>query len=442
MTDVRDVQAALERGGAAVLVVPPAPEQARPVWRLVPEPTDGAPPRAVIACGDAAGAADWVAAAPADRRVHPLTGLGRAARLLKDRRIDVLAGAVPDLAALVARSVLKLEAVPLVVLAWPEAALGGEHAAALDLLLGEARNARRIILSWNPALLGDFLERHAHRAPVFGDLPLGPDARPLPPIGPARFVIVPPDRRLSAVRETLDALNPPRAFVWTPDSAHAARLRGLLGASEADVSIDTEPREGAFDAVICARLPSRAQLAALSRMAEPVLLVSAEQLPYLRSIAGPLRTLPLPSGADRARDRAGTFRARVAERLAAGDVDAELALLDPLFERFDPAEVAAAIYAISRQPPAPGEAPDSTTAAPWVKVFVNLGKKDQVGAKDLVGALIREVKLGKGDIGRIEVRDAFCVVEIAPPVADAAIRGLAGITIRGRRVAARRDREA
>ena len=76
-----------------------------------------------------------------------------------------------------------------------------------------------------------------------------------------------------------------------------------------------------------------------------------------------------------------------------------------------------------------------------MKVFVNVGKKDRASAKDMVGALIREAGLAKGDIGRIEVREAFSLVEVAPGAAERAVRGLAGATIRGRRVLARLDRE-
>ena len=97
--------------------------------------------------------------------------------------------------------------------------------------------------------------------------------------------------------------------------------------------------------------------------------------------------------------------------LEAGAVDAELALLDPLFDHFDPAEVAAALLALRREtgnekretgPPEP--------AAAWVRVFVNVGRKDRAAAKDLVGALIREVGLGKGEFVEEDARHRAVVV--------------------------------
>jgi len=256
---------------------------------------------------------------------------------------------------------------------------------------------------------------------MVGTPPVGDTGAPLGPIGPARYAVVPQSRRPAAVRELLDALDPQRPFVW-----HGGPL---------DAPADRP------DAVLCTRLPTREQFATLARLGEPALFVTAAQLPYLRSLAAPLVPLELPSAADRARDRTEALREQVARRLGEGDVDAELALLGPLFERFDPAEVAAALLAIGRQPPpTPTLAPP--TAASGTKLFVNLGKKDRAAAKDLVGALIREVGIEKSQIGRIDVRDTFTLVEVAPAVAEKVVRGLTGVTIKGRRVSARLDRQA
>src|SRR5213595_3631523 len=354
-----DAKAALERGRPVVLVRPPAVEQARDLWELLgplsPGHGPGVGPRVLVVCADDASAAEWVAGAP------------------------------KDLAALLERAALKLDAVTSVVLAWPEALAQGDGAAVLDTVLGETRDARRIVLSWNPAVLGDFLERHARRALVVGMPPVDETGRPLPPVCRARFAVVPPFRRSIALRDALDALGATTPFVWNGGPI--------------------TPPEARPDAVLCSALPSRDEVAALARLGggEPVFFIAAIQLPYLRSIAT-LTPLAVASGADRARDRAEALRERVAALLTTGSVDAELALLDPLFERFDPAEVAAALLALQRE--SGGGMRDAVVAAPVegarVKVFVGLGKKDRASAKDLVGALIREAGVPKGDIGRID----------------------------------------
>jgi ATP-dependent RNA helicase DeaD len=75
-----------------------------------------------------------------------------------------------------------------------------------------------------------------------------------------------------------------------------------------------------------------------------------------------------------------------------------------------------------------------------VRVFVSVGRKDQASAKDLVGALIKEAGLQKGQIGKIDVRETFSLVDVAPAVAEQAVQRMAGVSVRGRRVTARPDR--
>jgi hypothetical protein len=420
-----EAKAALERGRGVVLVCPPAPERAQQLWELL-GPAPGHGPGVglpvLIVCADDAAAAEWPGVAPAGLRVHAVTGLVRSASRLKQRPPQVLAGAVKDLAALVQRAVLKLDQVGWVVVAWPEALIAGEHAAALDTLLGEAREARRLVLSWNPALLADLLERHARRPLVLGTLPVDESGAPLAPAGRVRYCVVPSGRRAAVVRDVLDSLDAKLPVIWSGGPAPVSAARP--------------------DAVVCTALPSRDELAALVRLGEPIVFLSAAQLPYLRSIAT-VSPFTLPGAADRARDRAEELRERVTQLLLSGGVDAELALLDPLFERFDPAEVAAAVLALQRESGSGKR--DTVIATPGegarVTVFVGLGKKDRASAKDLVGALIREAGVPKDAIGRIDVRETFSLVEVTAGTADRAVRGLTGTTIRGRRVIARLDRE-
>jgi DbpA RNA binding domain len=123
-------------------------------------------------------------------------------------------------------------------------------------------------------------------------------------------------------------------------------------------------------------------------------------------------------------------------------VDAELALLAPLFEDHDPALVAAALLALQREtgPEKQETAPPPNESGAWARLFVTTGRKDKASAKDLVGALIKEAGLQKGQIGKIDVRETFSLVEVAPTIAEQAARRLTGVSIRGRRVTARPDR--
>jgi len=50
------------------------------------------------------------------------------------------------------------------------------------------------------------------------------------------------------------------------------------------------------------------------------------------------------------------------------------------------------------------------------------------------------VGLAKTELGRIDVRETFSVVDVAAAVADRVVKELTGVTIRGRRAMARLDR--
>jgi len=187
-------------------------------------------------------------------------------------------------------------------------------------------------------------------------------------------------------------------------------------------------------------LPTREEFRTLAAIAQPLVVALASQIPYLKSIAS-LSPFPLPSLADRAHDRNAALRAEISTRLTQGDVDAELAVLAPLFEEYDPALVAGALLAISREPAAVSQpSPVAPPQSGWAKVFVTVGTKDRASAKDLVGALIKEVGLQKGQIGKIDVRETFSLIEVSSDAADQAVRRLSGVSIRGRRVSARPDR--
>jgi hypothetical protein len=391
-------------------VVPPAVERVGKTWELIDS-------RAVVVCADFEQAGLWADAAPPEYRAHPVTGLTRTAVLLKEGRVGLLAGSAADLAALVARAALKLETVETIVIAWPES-----FADQLDALLAEAPNARRVILSWNPPAISEFLERHGRRAEVIGDMPLDPDGKPLGPVGSAQYTVIASQRRDAAVRDVLDTLRATRPFVWRGDV--------------------TPPHEA--DVLVAAALPSRTEMQALLAPGIPVVaLALAAQVPYLRSIAA-LTPLPLGAAVDRAQDRGAALRALIAERLARGEVDAELAMLAPLFEEHDAAFVAGALLALQRETGnEKQEAVTPPTQSPppgWVRLFVTTGTKDRASAKDLVGALIKEAGLQKGQIGKIDVRETFSLVDVAPGVAEQAARRLSGVSIRGRRVTARPDR--
>ena len=85
----------------------------------------------------------------------------------------------------------------------------------------------------------------------------------------------------------------------------------------------------------------------------------------------------------------------------------------------------------------PAAVPDIPATA---RVYVGVGKKDGATVNDLVAVLTKDVRVERGKIGRVELRDAFSLVEIPAQDAERVASALNGTTIRRRRVTARVDR--
>ncbi len=127
--------------------------------------------------------------------------------------------------------------------------------------------------------------------------------------------------------------------------------------------------------------------------------------------------------------------------------------IEPLFESHAPGEIAAAaLLLLQRKEPAgkaggrsaTGTAEDRAGAGPppktWVRLFVGVGEKEGIGPGDLLGAIAGEAGVEGSQVGKIEIRETFSLVEVNSAVADKVIRGLNGTTIRGRSVRCDYDR--
>jgi ATP-dependent RNA helicase DeaD len=127
--------------------------------------------------------------------------------------------------------------------------------------------------------------------------------------------------------------------------------------------------------------------------------------------------------------------------------------LEPLFETHSPGEVAAAAMALlqkrqgtgrqgTQEAPPGSEAGSVTGPAPktWVRLFVGVGEKEEIGPGDLLGAIAGEAGVEGSQVGKIEIRETFSLVEVNAGVAERVIKGLNGTTIRGRSVRCDYDR--
>ncbi len=328
-----------------------------------------------------------------------------------------------DALELMGRSALRPAAFAAVVLAWPEE-LDDDGAAALEPVLAEAKDAQRIIVTADtgPATT-KLIERWAFKAMTFGFPPSepAPGWTPPGPIGPAQYVV-------SA------ATRVPHTVLLAQDALGAEADRRPVAACPA----------------------SREEARALSARGQPpVVVLTPQQLGWARTLFSPLTPLPLPGIASGVEWQAARLRAELALVAEAGDLERELLVLGPLLERFDPAVVAAAALKLARPAGqgaagarsaprsavgAAGPAPGAAAVPAYARIWVGIGRKDNVKPGDLVGALVNEARVPAEVIGRIEVKDVFCLVVIGSEHAESAARGLTGISVRGRRIMARVDR--
>jgi ATP-dependent RNA helicase DeaD len=280
----------------------------------------------------------------------------------------------------------------------------------------------------------DLAERHARRAPLVTATRV-----PEPPAVAARYVVTDGERRAATIRAVLDTLNPSSTLLWEPALDRYERWGEFVEDPSVAV-MDAPPADRRFDLAIATELPSAEVLAGLAETADGVVVVlRASQLAYLQRIARAPRGLHVETTADRAREHAHQLRQHVRRRIAEGDVSPELLALGPLFDEYDPAVVAAALArtppSVTATPAAP--APEEAPLPAWVRIQVGLGKRDRVRPADLVGALLNGVGLPKDHVGKVDIRDGFSIVEIRAEDATRTLRALAGLTVRGKKLAPR-----
>ncbi|MFI5279903.1 MAG: DbpA RNA binding domain-containing protein [Gemmatimonadales bacterium] len=402
-----DAAPVIARGHNVAVFVPPVTEAALAVL------LSGGKRPALILTPDASRAADL---ADGLSGAFAVTGLERAKLALADNPPGILVSGAGEALALLTRSALHPSTFACVVLAWPEQQ-DDEGDAALAAVMAECdKEAQRIVLTARTGAATDALiERYAFKAMTFG-FP-AQDAPAEPTLGAARYVIGAPGRAFELRRRVLDSLHlgHDEQIVLAPCPAGRASAAELLASAPAGQT--------------------------------PIVVAQPHQLPWLRTLFAPLSSLPLPGSADLAETRAEKLRVRIARIIETEDLDRELLIVGPLLGQFDPATVAAAaIRLAAKDAGAPGRPASVAASAPPVglasiaKVWVGIGRKDNVKPGDLVGAIVNEASVPAEAIGKIEVKDLFCLVEIRAEVADQVVRGLTGKSVRGRRLVARLDR--
>jgi ATP-dependent RNA helicase DeaD len=406
--------------------------------------------------------------------VLPATSVARAARQLRAGAAPVVVGSPESLAALVRASALKLDAVRSLILVWADDVIATSNAAALESVLTEVpKDAARVLVTTEATPeVEALIERYMRRARR-----ITPDAAADEPAAPLAltYAAVAPAARPALLRRLLDELDPPSAVVVTgsPESAEQARraLRGLgYGAGDAGaVRVSSGEVDANTDLVVLYDVPAdRAAVVggAGARPGAGGAGAAPRQLPTLRRVTGgPVQPFVATDVLKRAASREAALRAELRDELLAGGATREVLALEPLLTEFDALDVAAASLRLlererarrAAQTAAPraltgqarAQAAGARGAEPsapsvqgaMIRIFMTVGERDGVSPGDLVGAIANEGGIDSGRIGKIELRDAHALVEIAAADAAQVAERLNGVTIKGRRAVVRLERE-
>lgn len=386
----------IARGHNVAVFVPPVERSAAPLLRAVPRR-----PLLVLT-------ADFTRAADLACLDDGLPGTVVRSGLATVAGDAVCYAAATDAADALGRSRFQPALFRALVLAWPEE-FDDEATDSLEAVMAEAdKEAQRLVLTATPGReVGALLERYAFKAMTFGFPPAEPSAAgdTAPHVGPARYVLAAPGdfgRTKALILDACGGLIEPSDIHRTPDSREAAA--SLVGGPRA-----------------------------------PVIVADPRQLRWLRGLFAPLEPLALPGRLAASERRLERQREHLAALIEGQDLDRELAVIAPLLARYDAGLVAAAALRLAPQRVEGTSEPAGAVAA-FTRIWVGVGRKDGVRPGDLVGALTGEAGIPADAVGKIEIRELFCLVEIGAQHAARAVAGLDGRTIRGRRVAARVDR--
>jgi ATP-dependent RNA helicase DeaD len=442
---VRDAVPTAARGHNLAVVAPPAPAYGAPalaglVSRLAANPPDGP---ALLLCPEAE-LDVWSGLLGAllrgtDLRLEVARGAARAARRLGSGALSLLVAPPEAMSALTGRGTLKGETLGAVVLAGPDRWADGE--VLVSLMQDVPHDRQRIILASAPERAADLVERYARKALVLG----APADVPHRSLGPVRTVAVAWNRRTAALSELLELLDPQSLTIWTADRSQHHAIGAALPAGDDSIRVVTGDAPPA-EVVIAFDPPDSPRLGQLLQAGDVVLLTPPGTESYFERVAAPRRPLRLPGPLEAVGNAAVRRRSAIARGIEAGRLERALLTLAPLFERYDATAVAAALYDLwaeagAAAPPvvAPAPEPSATTSA-TIKVFVGVGKSDGATPNDLVAVLTKEVRVAREKIGRIELRDAYSLVELPAQEAERIASALNGATIRRKRVVARVDR--
>jgi cell division inhibitor SulA len=236
-------------------------------------------------------------------RVQVAHGISRAMRRLRTGALDLVIASPETALTLATRSALRMEEVTSLFLAWPE--LWADEDKITPLMQDLPKDAMRVIYTATAERMAALVERYARKALTIGVPPAS-----LPAVGPVRTVGIPWARRVRALADLVELLDPASLVIWTADRSRHAAISQVVSAGEPDVRLVTGDAPAA-GTIIAFDLPTGERLRQLLSAGEVILLVPPEAESYAARIAAPRRPLQLPSVVDSVMDAASGQRAAI-----------------------------------------------------------------------------------------------------------------------------------
>ncbi|HSW63617.1 MAG TPA: DEAD/DEAH box helicase [Dissulfurispiraceae bacterium] len=152
----------------------------------------------------------------------------------------------------------------------------------------------------------------------------------------------------------------------------------------------------------------------------------------------------LPSLQDALRAREKSVATELAEVIRENRHQSFVSVVESLTEEFSFADIAAAALFTAYGEPRTSEeisSFDRGSERGKVRLFMTIGRKDNIRIPDIVQSIAHEAKVPSSKIGSIKVFDKFTFVEVPAEIADLIIGSLNEIMVKGKRVRVRQAEE-
>jgi ATP-dependent RNA helicase DeaD len=403
----------------------------------------------------------------ASRTDHRVAALGSSWVL--PEQADILFATVEDALARLTAGSLPADAVSILVIDQAHLVEETSGLTGVEKVMDYLPPGTQRILSALPVTeaVSDFTERHFKRT-----MRLPTPETGIPSRGSVRFRIGPEPREAVALRVIEDVLGDGArhvlVFCRTEDRAADVgdylTLHGFAAGPPGDESVPVWLGVDALEARDAVRGIGSVVVVSCDAPADPdtldrrhshgddgVVVVLPREVAHLRHLGRRTGygTVPFPPR-PRSHDEIDRLRRTVEAALESEDTAPYMLALEPLLDRYDAVEVAAAALALLRRKvPVAGAGPATPTgpkeeragsAPAWAKLFVTVGERDGLRKGDLLGAITGETGVPGDAVGRIDIKESHTLVEVHDSVAHQVIEALNGTTIKGRSVRADFDR--